>query len=112
MYHCGYLFCFSFVPVDCFENKQLFFAKRLNEAMKVVTVLLLSVFMLKCGYFESQTFFSFSFFLFFETDVTEVHLLVKVQFSCRNTESKVGKSNLTAALHQLLELSLVRLELK
>lgn len=26
------------VPVQCFENKQLYFAKRLNEAMKVDTI--------------------------------------------------------------------------
>lgn len=29
----------SSVPVECFENKQLFFAKRLNEAMKVLSEL-------------------------------------------------------------------------
>lgn len=48
MYYFGYLICFSFVSVQCFENKQLYFAKRLNEAMKVVIVKL-PFFMLKCG---------------------------------------------------------------
>lgn len=38
MYYYGYIFCFSFVPVQSFENKQLYFANRLHEAMKVVTV--------------------------------------------------------------------------
>lgn len=47
MYYFGYLICFSFVSVQCFENKQLYFAKRLNEAMKVVIVKL-PFFMLKC----------------------------------------------------------------
>lgn len=28
-----------FFPVQCIENKQLYFAKRLNEAMKVLTLL-------------------------------------------------------------------------
>lgn len=29
----------AFSPVQCIENKQLYFAKRLNEAMKVLTLL-------------------------------------------------------------------------
>lgn len=69
-------FFFPFVPVQCFENKQLYFANRLHEAMKVVT-LLFSFFLLRCGEFEGQTlvfFFSlfcsfFFFFLLFGADV-------------------------------------------
>lgn len=33
------LIFWSFSPVQCIENKQLYFAKRLNEAMKVPTLL-------------------------------------------------------------------------
>lgn len=51
-----YLSVLSLVPVKCFENKQLYFASKLNEAMKVVTVLF-RFFSLKCGYFEGLSFF-------------------------------------------------------
>lgn len=49
-----FLLCSPFVPVQCIENKQLYFANRLNEAMKVLPAYFF--FLLKCRYFKGHTF--------------------------------------------------------
>ena len=102
-----WMFCFFLsVPVQCFENKQLYFAKRLNEAMKVVIQRCSLSSCSKVAILRARLFFFVVLVFFFKKK--GVHLLVKVQFfCCGNTESKVGRSYLTAVLHQLLlELSL------
>lgn len=79
-----FFFFFSVISVQCFENKQLFFAKKLNEAMKVLSVLLSPL--------KMKPFFCLLTDLINTSSYKSAILL----------QCKVGKSVLTTVLHQLL----------
>lgn len=114
MFYCGYSVFLS-VPVQCFENKQLYFAKRLNEAMKVVTQCCSLSSCSKVAILRARLFFLLLlvFFWFFLEEERRTSACESAIFCCGNTESKVGRSYLTAVLHQLLlELSLDRVQLE
>lgn len=89
-------FCFFNFSVQCFENKQLFFANKLNEAMKVGSTsglcVLLEIWLMMMTIrsfifgllFWSKCLFFFVFFL--------RQLFLKVQFCFSSTEPKVSRS--------------------